>query len=87
MFVIVLISMCVCVCMCNQQVSEEWGRNAESVSLRCFSGLRFEEQCRESLSSIHDTRQESRPVRKKRERTGSEKKMRPPPLRAKEEAQ
>ncbi len=27
------------VCMCNQQVSEEWGRNAESVSLRCFSGL------------------------------------------------
>ncbi len=31
--------MCVFVCMCNQQLSEEWGRNAESVSLQCFSGM------------------------------------------------
>ncbi len=42
-------------------------------------------QCRESLSSI--TRDETREQagREKRARTGSEKKMRPPPLSAKEE--
>ncbi len=30
--------------MCNQQMSEEWGRNAESVSLRCFSGFIFQQR-------------------------------------------
>ncbi len=49
-----------------------------------FSVLRFEEQCRESLSSI--TRQDKRAGREgKKGEDGEREKMRPPPLRAKEE--